>query len=263
MKKTKLKSILYSIATTIPPKEWNEDLMIEWAYIAAKKMSPVGLLSFKQDYFEIKNFSIDMPEDLVTLDQMIVYKKSIDKNDIVPSETKKEYVLRNANIPNQDRFWEKSNNVSVQKKWRVILEARESILAPCLGLDYCEYVYRLNWDEEKIKFNFKQGLVAMSYYKEGTSSDGDLLIPDNENFKEAILNYCMYRYYDKMMKAEPSQFHQSERTFHLQRYDILSKRSIGDLAEQAITPAKMETLRKQTFSGNIGFNMSPLFKSGF
>jgi len=41
------------------------------------------------------------------------------------------------------------------------------------------------------------GILAVSYLKYPTTESGEILIPDNENLKEALLYYCLSRFFLK------------------------------------------------------------------
>jgi ribonucleotide reductase alpha subunit len=126
---------------------------------------------------------------------------------------------------------------------------------PCLSERDCLMEYRE--EGNNIKTTPKNCIVLISY-KAYASDNGEYMIPDNENLKEALTNYILYRLYDAKMKAEPNQFNQAERTMHLQRYNILAARAKGELNMPDV--GTMENLK------NIRTRMMPrtnMFESGF
>lgn len=87
----------------------------------------------------------------------------------------------------------------------------------------CRMEYTLDANSILVS-NLLEGDILISYKKLPKDSRGDLLIPDNEDFKEAIFHFCMYRYFlAKSVLNEQSS--RQERDWHLKRYSVLAHKS--------------------------------------
>lgn len=71
-------------------------------------------------------------------------------------------------------------------------------------------------------------VLAIAYLRYPTTASGDTLIPDHEDLKEAIVHYCLYRYWlAQSFLREPAAI--KEREFHLLQYQTLITKAAGDL----------------------------------
>lgn len=71
----------------------------------------------------------------------------------------------------------------------------------------------------------KDGWIVISYLRTPKDDCGDTLIPDDENLKEAIFHYCLYRYW--MSRAiRKEQGADRERDFHLSMFETLAIKAI-------------------------------------
>lgn len=72
------------------------------------------------------------------------------------------------------------------------------------------------------------GYLLVSYLSYPVDKNGDALIPDDENLKEALMHYVYYRVYlAKSFMHEQNAI--QEREYHLQRFHILGQKAVGDL----------------------------------
>jgi len=71
-------------------------------------------------------------------------------------------------------------------------------------------------------------VLAISYMRYPVKANGDTLIPDDEDLKEAIVHYCLYRYWlTRSFLREPNA--DKERDYHLSRYEVLMAKAGGEL----------------------------------
>lgn len=72
------------------------------------------------------------------------------------------------------------------------------------------------------------GYILVSYLSYPIDLDGNSLIPDNEDLKEALMHYVYYRLYlAKSFMHEQNSI--QEREYHLQRFQLLGTKAVGDL----------------------------------
>lgn len=107
-----------------------------------------------------------------------------------------------------------------RKEWTLVKLAQHSFFNTVINNPEVEDLYKnQNLDEYNIvndmmHFSFKDGYIAMSYYKNIFDKDGYPLIPDDPDIKDAIAHYCTYKlmkrrwyqgrdgYQDKWQSAE-------------------------------------------------------------
>jgi hypothetical protein len=124
----------------------------------------------------------------------------------------------------------------------------------------CQYEYVVNPDGS-ITSNVKDGTIIIAYKAWPTDKEGFLLIPDHEDFKEAILHYVLYRYY--VVKAVThEEAARQERDWHLRRYNTLAQKAkslnLPDIdtleniknAQSRLVP---RSNRYDNFFGNLGY----------
>ena len=81
------------------------------------------------------------------------------------------------------------------------------------------YEYSIN-PNNTITSSLKEGILLIAY-KAYPCDKGDFLIPDNEDVKEAIAAYCMYRFYASRAIVHEEGARQ-ERDYYLQRFHVTS-----------------------------------------
>jgi hypothetical protein len=264
MKYVSIKSILYDLSTTIEPSEWNESTVIEWALKASRKIGVIDMLTPKHELCEVIGHTFKKPDDLKTLTQVWVYTLSVSNpyfNSSIELARLRQQVVDRLQVPKPDIWLDgilnaRGGSISqTSKTWRVLYKNTGTPMMPCLQEKSCMMEYRE--EGNAIKVTPKTAIVLLSYLAYA-QDNGEYMIPDNENFKEALTNYILYRLYDAKVKVEPNQFNQAERNMHLQRYNTLAARAKGELNSPDV--GTLENLK------NIRTRMMPkgnLFESGF
>lgn len=78
-----------------------------------------------------------------------------------------------------------------------------------------------------------KGYLLVSYLRNPTDSTGHLLIPDNEDLKEAIFHYVLYRYFlTRAIRKE--QGSAQERDYHRMMFGMLKQKAAGALNSPSI-----------------------------
>ena len=255
MKRVPLKTILYQLSLDLDPALWNESTVLEWALKATRKMGGIHLYRDIVEYFEIKNFKATIPESLKYLGQIFIYLPSINKDNINLA-TEIEEIERKTLAPNPSYFVTHAPLQGiVTKKWKVVYET-PGLLVPCMSIGTCFMQYKNH--QEYLEFNIRTGIIMMSYKQYAQDNEGEYLIPDNENYKEALNHYIMYKVYDGKIKASPTKENMSERSWHLNRYNFLAAKAVGEINRP--TEAQLENLRKNSLKmiGNLN-----LYEKGF
>ena len=103
----------------------------------------------------------------------------------------------------------------------------------------CSHEYTVNPDMS-LTTTLKDGVLYVAYLRFPKNDSGDVLIPDNEELKEAIMHYCMWRYYIKksLIGEDKSQ---QERDYHKQQFGLMKAKAQATLDSPDI--AQMENLK--------------------
>lgn len=255
MKRVPLKTILYQLSLDLDPALWNESTVLEWALKATRKMGGINLYKDNIEYFEIKDFKLQLPDTLKYLGQIFVYLPSINKNHI-NLQADIEEIEKKTLAPSPSYFVTHAPlDGIVTKKWKVVYES-PGLIVPCMNIGTCFLQYKNHHDY--LQFNIRNAIIMMNYKEYAQSEEGEYLIPDNENYKEALTHYIMYKIYDGKIKASPTKENMSERSWHLTRYNFLQAKAIGEINKP--TEAQLENLRKNSLKmiGNLN-----LYEKGF
>jgi hypothetical protein len=102
-------------------------------------------------------------------------------------------------------------------------------MSACTTLNKCFFQYRQNGNH--LEFNFKSGVIALAYlsYAQDLDGDGEYMIPDEENTKDAVVEYIRYKLADVDCSLDYSRENVEKRAYHLMRYGHVAKRAKGAL----------------------------------
>lgn len=207
-----IKSVLDDVVRFIPPDSFNEMEIIE---DCSKAMDKIGyILQYEPAiaFVPIKQYKGCLPKGLVQLNQ-IAYKTNfaITQDDIV--SIRELTSLDVNNYPSDGLPLALLQSSWYRSHWQPLRLSTNtfalSVLCEDCGLlscPTCEYEYTILPDGH-IVTNFVDGYVCVSYMKYPTDCDGEFLIPDNENYKEALKNFALMRQWEIRwnMKEEGSE----------------------------------------------------------
>ena len=240
IKYTSLKSVLYDLSTIMGENMWNEAYMYEWAAKALRKIAPEVLLVDKICATSITEHTAVLPSDLRFV-TMIVWKASNVTDSTVEDELQRLMNLENTidNPALNHMAYPNSIVLTAQNLLPLFagyLPLRRSS-SPFMTTFHCDdefytcpdcsYEYVINPDLT-ITSTLRQGDIIVAYKAYPKDGDGGLLMPDDEDLKEAILHYCMYRYYLTRTVVHEEASYQ-ERDWHLNRFATLSAKAKGNL----------------------------------
>lgn len=214
-----IKSVLADLISTIDERYWNETSMLEWATKALRKIKIFNKFSDKVSLIEICNHRGQLPKDLVYITQ-IAWK---------PIATVIDPIVT---LPN-DGLSTKLNALPSMLNWAPMrLTANPYFGTICMDdsiLTCSSCTHEFSVDENLlITTSLLEGNVMVAYLAYPTNDSGDALMPDNEELKDAILHYVLYRYWMSkyQMKEEGAQQHMD---FHLTMWSNLAAKAAGSL----------------------------------
>lgn len=237
-----LKSVLYDLSTIVEEKYWNETLFYEWAakgflkfQIPAKYETCVAVLT-------LEGHKAQLPVDAETILQ-IGYKVRTTESDITE-------LLRILGL--EDTEWNRAREhmafpeglalrafmatLQNQNSWAPMRLSTNPFLQNITS-DVSLYTdtyydndvqpicveHQYTVQRGCITSTLRNGVLLVAYTRK-VRDGNDFLIPDNEDLKEAILHYCLYRHW--MVRASMKEEGAAQlMTFHLERYDFLKRKA--------------------------------------
>lgn len=214
-----VKSVLYDLSLTLDERYYNETKMLEWATHALRKVKANDLLRPAVCLKAVVNHKATLPNSLRYLVQVSYY------DDVYSG------VIPNQDIPDTSNL--KLNGVTPTMPWKAMKMTsnpyHESI---CLNypITYntdCNYEYSV--DENLIvTTTLPDGYIMVAYLEYPVDEKGIALMPDDEDLKEALLHYCLYRYW--MMKFTMKEDGADQRMkHHLSMWNTLAAKAAGSL----------------------------------
>lgn len=219
-------SVIYDLSLTIDDRYWNEAKMIEWVNKGAQLLATSQMLEGKLAIMSLVNHKAELPEDFKYLTQ-IAYNTTN-----VCSSTSTD-CFPELNLPDNSDLGSKLDDLTLTLNWKPMrLTTNPFHTSICLdsSITSCP-----NCDHE---FSISTSLVLTSTLKEGTilvaylglpkDSDNNLLIPDSEEVKEALLHYALYRHWMSRYSMKEDGAEQRMK-HHLTMWNTLGKKAAGNL----------------------------------
>ena len=210
--------------------------MYEWATKAVGKLNIVPQLIDKVCLATLANHKATLPTDLRSI-SMIAFQSIATNTEelttLIARLTNLENTLDNpalSHMENPTGLVDKiSQYINSSTGWKP-LRLTTSPFSKANSIDDIElyvnpevsYEYAYNGDNT-ITSTLREGLLLIAY-KAYPCVDGDMMIPDNEDYKEAITHYCLYRFYTtKAILSEEAAYR--ERDWHLARFHTLAMKA--------------------------------------
>lgn len=219
-----IKSVLYDLSLIIEDRYWNEISVLEWANKAARLIRSDQTLETKVTYLPVVLHKAELPSDLKYLTQ-IAYTDNLCLSNSCLEDT--------LNLPENSELMQNmsvTNNVFPWKAMRLTSNPYHASI--CLDKSImhctdCQHEFSVN-SELVLTTTLKSGVIMVSYLGYPTDDEGYLVIPDNEELKEAILHYVLYRYWlSKYTMMEEGA--EGRMKHHLTLWNTLSKKAAGNL----------------------------------
>lgn len=267
-----INAILYDLSTMVPEDQINKVNMREWAYRGLKGIPTNQIYQNKVTILRVIDHKFILPKDLKYIYQMAwkqttaqmldqaleTIQKSIRQ---LPSDTSDSLTT-----PGVEAYYENGGYFDDSTLSRQVLSLyfeknrlgwlplrlSTNSFALALHCGYslptcpeCQHEYTIDTDMIGTT-TLKEGCILISYLCYPKDDDGDLLIPDDPDLKEAIFNYVMYRYWlVKVISSEAAnRAAKQESIDHWNRYKLLAGAAAGNLNMPTLD--QLENLRKQS-----------------
>lgn len=231
-----LLSVIEDIHSMASSVDWDEDIMIEWAN---KGYRSINLESKYEDvvaFIEIDQHTGELPLDMIHAIQAFYKITNPTDSNSLEHAAEVTGLLQSKPFAKQmahsDEFLAKVIfDDSIFAGYSPLRRSTSSFgVKPCLEDKIpnsgCLHLYEI--DMGIIRTTFCKGCVIFAYKRYVKDSKGYDLIPDEENLKQAIFHYCMYRWFMSraMAKEEGTERIMS---FHYNEYKILAAKARGNL----------------------------------
>lgn len=254
-----IKSVLYNLSEIVPKQNWNESLFLEWANQGLRRITTHSKYEDTAQLIAVSEHTASLPSDLRYITQLAYHTQS-SAQDI-------EGLLHTMNLDSvkwspainhmanptglAERAIETSNSMKVV--WRPMRASTNAFLNTLLcdpnmfptihtflNCADCEHEYIVN-PNMTITTTLKEGLVYVSYLRfPKDNSTGDVLMPDNEELKEAIMHYCLWKYFlRKSLIGEDKSG--NERDYHKSMFGLMKAKAQASIATPDV--AQMENLK--------------------
>lgn len=195
-----IKSVLYGISLLLDDRYWNENKVLEWLNRGYRKMDLSSAFVEKTAELTITTHKTTLPSDFRYLIQILdtTSVSNVDADTLLsdtldlPAEST--WTLANA------------NSLYGYRPMRLASNPYHSSICLDTTVSYCtDCVHEFSISPSLvITTTLEEGTILVAYLGYATDDDGCLLIPDDENLKEALQYYVFYMYWleKDMMKEE-------------------------------------------------------------
>ena len=257
IKYTSIDAVLYELSTDLDESVYNETLFKEWAIKALRKFKLNAKYDIATCIIPVVQHKAKVPSSAIQLVQ-IAYKTDLSDVDV---EALRTVMGMDTNITDYlqdpDSLVYKALTASVRSNtgWRPIKLTTNNFHLTLLNdtsiyndttylpgmydCQYCEHEYSIDSDG-CIVTTLRDGLLYLAYKIHTQDTNGNTLIPDNEDLKDAIRHYTLYRYWSRKSLTNESKY---EREFHLKQFEVLKAKATADINEP--DEAQMENIKNQ------------------
>ena len=229
-----LKSVLWDLSTTVPEESYNEHLFYEWAAKGFEKIRPHLSYSLCNAIVPVIGHHGALPNNMISvlnvaisatnnetqqteLENLIQESLSLDEpnNVYLLNGDIKDKIISLINNKNRWQMMYKTSSNFIKSVSTNELIKNQLNEVPQYTICQGEYLFS----------SVENGLCLIAYLGTPTAENGDILIPNDEDLKEAIYHYCMYRWYSsKIATAEVNSMlhYKQEREFHLSQFQVLA-----------------------------------------
>lgn len=219
IKYTSIKSVLYELSLVIDDdRYWNETKATQWATHGLRQINIVDNLVDKVITLDVLKHKAQLPNDFRYLTQIAYYTPSVETADL--------------QIDAPDNWQDLPTLADATSlKWRAMkLHSSPFHLSICLNTSIttcstCQHSFSIS-PTMVVTTTLEEGTIMVAYKGYPMSEEGEILMPDDETLKEALLHYLLYRYW--MNKYQMKESGSDERMqFHLKQWNSLSKKAMS------------------------------------
>ena len=229
MKYISIKSVLYGLSTLVDESMWNENYFLEWAIKGARKLNLVSNYTVKSCHLDIVEHLSTLPADCVSLTMVLIKTPGTSPTEEERADLADLLNLTDVNAAfkwmNGDGLVDKvvSGNTFLNRPYVPMKQTTNPFIKTMNCMDAncvdCVFEYTIN-PNGTLYSSVREGEVIISYLGYATDN-GDCLIEDNEDIKEAIEAYVLHRYFEQKA-ISGDQVAMNQRDYYRNRFQVLS-----------------------------------------
>lgn len=257
MKYTSINSVLYNLSLSVDESQFDETRFREFALQGYRKMESYHKYTTTLCLVPIVDHKGTIPGDAVHIIQ-IAYKNSFTAQDITLIKQMlgidQDPTVADPDAIAMDVFTATFGGIT---GWHPMRPSSNSFLGtitadetvfPNINLfgrniDHCtDCTHEYSVDHTYcMTTTLNDGLVYVAYLGYAKDADGNYLIPDEENLKESLYHYCMYRYH---LSKPADKANETRLGFHLKQYEVLKAKAQANLNQPTVD--EMENIKNMT-----------------
>lgn len=256
VKYTSIDTVLYELSTDLDERVYDETLFKEWITKGLRKFKLPAKYDIQNCIIPVIEHKAKVPSSAIQLVQL-AYLESISELDANELKTimgldqehlieyfqnADEYVLRTLySSISSNTGWKPmkltTNNFHVSVINDTTIYLNDDFLPNLYECSYCTHEYSVDSDGCIIT-TLKNGFIYLAYKTYTQDANGNTLIPDNEDLKDALRHYALYRYWSRKPLTNETKY---EREFHLSQFEVLKAKATADINYP--DEAKMENIK--------------------
>jgi len=185
-----IKSVLYGVSLLLDERYWNENKALEWINRAYRKLNLPASLVTKTAELTITTHKTTLPTDFKYLIQVM-------DTTTVTSASADTFLSETTDLP-EESTWTlaTTNSMYGYKPMRLTSNPYHSSICLDTTISYCtDCVHEFSISPNLVlTTTLETGTALLSYLAYATDDEGCVLIPDNEEVKEALQYYIFYMY---------------------------------------------------------------------
>lgn len=221
-KYTPINSVLYDLSLTIDDRYWNESKMLQWLIHGVRQINIESLLVDNVTAVEVTAHKAQLPADFVYLTQ-VAYSTA----DVLGGCSSDIGLDGPENFVSAIFDSDCSSNITWKPMKLTTNPYHKSICLDdkIINCSSCEHQFSIS-SSLIITTTLPSGTILVGYKGYPLDEENQILIPDDETLKEALLHYVLYRYWLSkfQMKEEGAD---SRMKFHLTMWATLSKKAMN------------------------------------
>jgi hypothetical protein len=199
-----------SILAYLPIDDLEVDKAMEWVYQAFDKIGYRGTYQRVICQLTVENFKAMLPADLIKIELVVhIPEQYIEPSDReTPPALDPEYNYESIERIQHQGIINNYNLFSLLQANSISYTVLRYLDTPfgngvhctnCPNIStHCDLTYSIT-PNRCLLTNFETGTVCISYLTYSTNEQGDLLIPDDSDFKDAMASYIMMKYSEEKM----------------------------------------------------------------
>lgn len=195
-------TVLSDLAMSMPTTHWNEANAKELAFQAVRKIGVIEQYESDIDPITISGYKGELPEDYLQI-ELMAYKLDT----TTPTTTELERIRLDLNHDNDlyyTGFTENGFFISDYKPLRL----SKSPFATSVHCENCINLYAVSehtyvvHPNGTITTSFEAGTVCVAYKKYAKDCDGYIMIPDDQDYIDAVRSYILMRIWEFRMNTK-------------------------------------------------------------